>query len=138
MSKTKLQIGIYKIQDGIVLEEVSVAVEKKGYSFQTIEAREYDGYQLKLYYHNKSLFPKWKDFLRVVVESGQDILKDRKSWGESFVLFLMNASKGSLYAVVGGQGYFAIQDYVCDDFGIDVFARLIKFIRAIASWEYRR
>jgi len=125
MSEGKLQIGVYKIEEKN-LDNLSAIIEEKGYSNQELENEEISGYRLKLYYQNKPIHPKWKDFFRSVAKANQDIFKKNKSWVEGFILLLFNKEKDNLYAVTGGPGYFIIQEHIYDDFGIDVFARLIK------------
>jgi len=49
-----------------------------------------------------------------------------KSYSEHFVLTLFHKEKGILYAVTGGLGYSPIQEFADNDFGIDVFSRLLK------------
>ena len=125
MSEGKLQIGVYKIEEKN-LDNLSAIIEEKGYSNQELENEEISEYRLKLFYQNKPTHPKWKDFFRSVAKANQDIFKKNKSWIEGFILLLFNEEKDNLYAVTGGPGYFIIQEHIYDDFGIDVFARLIK------------
>jgi len=125
MSEGKLQVGVYRLE-GTTLDSISDIIENKGYTKQELESDYIRPYRLKLFYQNKTSHPKWKDFLRTAVKPDQDILKDNRSWIEGFVLLLLNEEQDTLYAVAGGYGYFVIQDHIYDDFGIDVFARLIK------------
>ncbi|MFX0206857.1 MAG: DUF6119 family protein [Candidatus Hodarchaeota archaeon] len=124
MTEGKSQISIYKIAE-IDLNDLCGIIADKGYINQDLENDKVSGFKLKLFYRRKPSNPKWKDFFYSVAKSGEDILKE-KGWIESFVLILLNETKNNLYAVTGGLGFFTIQDFIYDDFGIDVFSRLIK------------
>lgn len=125
MTEGKLQIGIYKIEEDHIIHLPST-ISKKGYKSQELEHETISGYKLELFYQKKPSEPKWKDFLCVLAKEGQPVLKEKQSCAEGFILLLLDTSQNNLYAVTGGPGYFAIQDYIYEDFGIDVFSRLIK------------
>jgi uncharacterized protein (TIGR04141 family) len=125
MEDAKSQINIYRIQDSD-LESLSEIVDKKGYYRQQLQQEEVNGFSLLLFYKDKPSNPNWKEFLRQHVEPGQAILIPDVSRTEGFVLLLLNTETEKLYAVTGGTGYFAIQEHIDEDFGIDIFSRLIK------------
>lgn len=84
-------------------------------------------FRFMLLYRKNPSKPKWKDFLKPIVSTGQDVLKENQSWLENFVLLVQSQSSKNLYAITGGlQAYFAIQDFIEEDFGVDVLSRLIK------------
>ncbi len=120
----KLQISIYKIEDGQTLDDLGKLATEKKFIEQSLAAESKDGFDIKLYYQNKTSYPKWKGFAESVAAVGEKILQKDKSWIEGFVLLLSKNDK--IYAVTGGHGHFVIQDCINRDFGIDVFARLIK------------
>lgn len=122
----KLQIAIYRVQDEYGWKTVEDACLAKGYQPQTLQHKSLDSFNLGLFYRLNTTNPKWKDFLRSVTESTQDILKKSKSKDERFVLLLENTISKKLYAVTGGFAFGVIQDFIDDEFGIDVFSRLIK------------
>lgn len=41
-------------------------------------------------------------------------------------MLILNNSSKNLYAVTGGLGYHAIQEFIDDDFGVDILSRLIS------------
>lgn len=125
MAEGKLQIGIYKIEEDHIVHIPSI-ISRKGFRQQELEREEISGFKLVLFYQKKPSDPKWKEFLCSLAKEGQAILDEKQSWAEGFILLLSDNSKKNLYAVTGGPGYFAIQDYIYEDFGIDVFSRLIK------------
>tara|TARA_R110000868_G_scaffold159618_4_gene388587 strand:- start:300 stop:2051 length:1752 start_codon:yes stop_codon:yes gene_type:complete len=120
----KLQVSIYKIAEGETIETLCEKAIGRKFSEQTLAVTSKDGFDLKLYYQVKPSDPKWKGFAEAVAASGADILQQKKSWMEGFVLFLSKDDKS--YAVTGGHGHFVIQDCIDADFGIDIFSRLIK------------
>ncbi|MFH1309762.1 MAG: DUF6119 family protein [Candidatus Omnitrophota bacterium] len=126
MRDSKLQISIYKIEDDHNVNEMVAALEKQGFEGQELEAREVEKYRIKLYYQLKPTNPKWKFFFNSIIKTNQKILEENKSRTEGFVLLLHNTDNDNLYAINGGCGYFAIQEYIQDDFGMDIFSRLIN------------
>jgi len=129
-----MQVGIYKINTNIFkgssisdsLEKISAIIESKNYLEQDIKILPKSClYKIKIYYEKHHTFPGWKDFLKPLIENNQDILKEKQSRVESFVVFFLPDKSENLYAVVGGGGYFAIQEYIDEDFGLDIFSRLI-------------
>lgn len=123
MAEGKLQIGICKIEEDHITHLPSI-ISKKGFRQQELERKKISGYKLELFYQRKPSDPKWKDFLCSLAKEGQAVLGEKQSWAEGFILLLLDNSQKNLYAVTGGPGYFAIQDYIYEDFGIDVFSRL--------------
>ncbi len=133
MAEEKLQISVYRInnesdlfpEDGNHFSSIVEHIKTKGFNNQNINNSNSD-YQIELFYKKNPLNPKWKDFLSMVVEDKQDILKKDQSWAESFVMILLKNSTNNLYVVVGGLlGYHAIEDFIDDDFGVDILSRLI-------------
>lgn len=96
------------------------------YNPQKLDSTKINDFQLYLYYReNPKSKPDWKDFLSEIVEDGQNILKRINNRHESFVLFLYEETSKNLYAICGGHGFFTIQDYIIDSFGIDVLSRIV-------------
>jgi uncharacterized protein (TIGR04141 family) len=133
MSAEKIQIGIYKIDsfnDAFIdvepIEKLSSIIENADYSRQNLMNNYVDGYQLGLYYKNNFSTPKWKSFMKSLSKRGEAILANSKSKVESFILLLNNKVTKRIYTVTGGHGYFEIQDYIDENFGMDVISRLIQ------------
>ncbi len=134
MPEEKLQMSIYKLDLGSSIfegedEEMSIlsdVIVAEGYRPQSLRAEGVDDYRLKLFYKSKSYSPSWKGFVASLAARGQSILRRDRSASESFVMLLLSKTTDNIYAFTGGQGYFVIQEYIDDDFGIDVFARLIS------------
>lgn len=129
MEEEKIQINIYQIDQNSDLfddenkfEFLTNVVEAKGYSQQDLSFS-VDGFLLKLFYNIKPQNPKWKKFLSPITNGGP-ITEQDKAWIESFIFLAQ--SNSDIYAITGGLGYFAIQEYINEDFGIDVISRLIK------------
>jgi len=129
----KLQIAIYKIDMGneslsiseSPISEIKKHVIVKGYELQEIENDSLDGYKIELLYRRNPFSPKWKEFLSSITKQDQNILIKNKSYAESFVMLILNTTSNNLYAITGGFGYNVIQDFIDDDFGVDVLSRLI-------------
>jgi uncharacterized protein (TIGR04141 family) len=120
----KLQIAIYKIEGGLSLDELCQKAKEKKFAEQSLAFSSKNGFELKLYYQSKPSFPKWKGFAASITTDNQEIIKPYKSGMEGFVLYLSKDDK--VYAVTGGHGHFVVQDCIDTNFGIEVFARLIK------------
>lgn len=121
--REKHKLSIYKLNTSSfapVVEEL----EERMYSPQQLTTDTVLGYQLKLFYQKVPSTPKWKGFIRAVAADDTLVCEVNKSAQENFVLLLENAAK--LYAVTGGVGVFAIQKFLDETFGIDVFVRLVK------------
>jgi len=145
MLEEKLQIAIYKINDesDLFLEDknnllvLTEHIKEKGFVNQKLNPHLNNDYRIELFYKRNPLNSKWKSFLNIVAEEDQDILKTNQSWAESFVMILLNNSSNNLYAIASGlSGYYAIEDFIDDDFGVDILSRLItkedkilKFVR---------
>lgn len=96
------------------------------YNPQKLDSETINNFQLYLYYReNPKSKPDWKDFLSEIVENNQNILKTVDNKHESFILFLYEKISKNLYAICGGHGFFTIQDYIIDSFGIDVLSRIV-------------
>lgn len=96
------------------------------YNPQKLNKVTIDNFQIYLYYReNPKSKPDWKDFLSEIVEDDQNILKKINNRHESFVMFLYETTTNNLYAICGGHGFFVIQDYIIDSFGIDVLSRIV-------------
>ncbi len=136
MSKDKLQIGVYKIDTNhnsfndckSTIEKLSDMIQENDVSYnrQEIQNNIIADYKLILLYKMIPQDPKWKGFLSSIAKKGQSILKKKQSRSESFILLFAHNTTNNLYSTVGGMGYFAIQDVIEDDFGIDIISRLIK------------
>jgi uncharacterized protein (TIGR04141 family) len=121
----KIQTSIYKIDDErISFDELAEAVLKQNYKAQALKLAEKDGYKLKLFYLMKKTSPDWKDFYKNIVVDRQQILRKLVN-NEGYVLLLKSESD-SVYALTGGLGFFAIQDFIDPEFGLNVMAKIIK------------
>lgn len=133
MDKDKLQIAIYRIdkdselfpENGTRLSILESQAKSKGYSLQNLKQK-VENFEIKIFYKKSPSEPKWKKFFESVIDDDQDILKNNQSWSESFIMFLLNTKTENLYAVTGGSGFYVAQDFIDDNFGVDILSRLIK------------
>jgi len=133
MPEEKLQIAIYKINIESNLfsqtENISLFlgnhIKRKSFSLQELKTGFNHDYQIELFYKKSQSTPKWKDFLSNIAKDDQNILEIEQCYTESFVMILSNITSNNLYAVTGGFGYHAVQDFIDDNFGIDILSRLI-------------
>jgi len=96
------------------------------YNPQILEHKIKDNFDLHLYYRKSpKAKPDWKDFLSDIIEDEQPILTEIRNNNESFILFMYQKVSKNLYAICGGHGFFTIQDYIVDSFGIDVLSRIV-------------
>lgn len=139
------QVNIYKINDENKLTQKAFLELKKNkydesqkalkpllktegsrYNPQKLDSQIINNLELYLYYReNEKAKPDWKSFLSDIVEDNQKVLKKINNKHESFVLFLYEKVTKNLYAICGGHGFFTIQDYIVDSFGIDVLSRIV-------------
>jgi len=132
----KLQIGIYKINlesdlfisstDHIDTMVATIKADDSDFELQKIKDDLSDDFEIQLLYKKKASNPAWKEFFSNIATPDQDILKPFQSKIESFAMFLRNDSSGNLYAITGGFGHCPIQDYIDENFGIDILSRIIK------------
>ena len=138
MSEEKIQIGIYRINIDTNLfsneednyELFNDFILRKGFTNKNIDTSHtgIENFQVKLFYKNTSSTPKWKQFLIGISDVDEsDLLKQRnRSSSESFLILIKPNVTDNIYAVTGGiQSYFAIQEYIDENFGVDIISRLI-------------
>ena len=122
----KVQIGIFRIENSIYLTDLDASLLQDGYKQQSLSATNTEELQLKLYYTIAPVSPKWKSFLEPIADKDAPVCKLWQSNAEGFVLLIKWQSDSSIYAAVGGSGYFAIHDSIDDNFGMDIVSRLIN------------
>jgi len=81
------------------------------------------GFNLRVFYSEKTRNPKWKGFLKPILEP-KAILLNGENRDISFVAFVYDDTE--MFAITGGQGNFLIQNYINANFGIDIITRLIS------------
>lgn len=129
----KLQLAIYKIDHGTIdstggedlFSKVSTHILSKSFASQKINWDSIKDYQLALFYKKTPSNPKWKTFFKKIADNSEKILKENQSWNESFILLLLNKTSQNLYAITWGLGFHIIQEFIDEDFGVDVLSRLI-------------
>lgn len=114
-----MQVSIYKIKEGVKLEEIKKYLISKGLDEQELKI-EYKK-NIFLFYENKTTNKKWKKFLEDLVCPEENILKP--SGSEKFILLVKQNE--FLYAILGGAGYFLIKDCIEKDFGFKIASQLI-------------
>lgn len=130
----KMQVTIYKIDNENtifddtknIIDPLRKRIIKNGYKRQTLKTNLKAGYTIELLYSSYPSNPKWKDFFVGVAEKEQPILKISKGRNESFIMLIYNETTENLYAITGGTGYHQIQEYIEDDFGVDIISRIIS------------
>lgn len=79
--------------------------------------------RVRIFHSVKERPPKWAPFLGSVLEESSSLLEG-KNRDSSFIGFITDSD--NLYAISGGQGNFVIQNYIDQNFGIDIITRLIS------------
>lgn len=121
----KMHVSLIRMEDEKSFEDLDAHILAQGYAKQNLKTDNVEGFRAAIFHANKPIKkPKWKSFVSELVADGEDALKNFYNKTESFVLLLADAEH--TYAVTGGNGYFAVQEYMCPDFGIDVFSRITK------------
>lgn len=98
----------------------------KGYKEQNVLDSLSDKYEIKLYYKKNPTTPSWKDFIKSVVQENEDILRENKSYSESYLLILKNGLTNRYFVTTGGYGHIFVQGLATTDFGLNILSRLIK------------
>ena len=122
--QNKLRFGIYKIANRSNYDMLISHLSGQEFIIQTMQVDSLNGFTIELFYRKKLTSPKWKKFFADIVRNDQGIIQRLDNWNESFVCLLKNDQV--LYAFTGGIGYFAIQDYINENFGIDILSRIIS------------
>jgi uncharacterized protein (TIGR04141 family) len=96
------------------------------YSSQKLLSHEQEGFELFLFYRkHKKESPEWKSFFKNQVEDTATINTNPVNMNESFIFFLHKKDTKKLYVISGGYGAFTIQNFVYDDFGINILIRIV-------------
>lgn len=130
-----MQVSLYKIG----FDNLVVTTEKSGLSFlceQIEKEKDFtkqevglknENFDFQLFYQiHRGSPPKWKNFLESIAKAGSSVLGEHVGFHESFILVIAHKASGNLYAITGGVGHFAIQNFIDEEFGIDILSRLIK------------
>lgn len=92
-------------------------------------------FKVRVFHATNISAPKWRSFIREIVTDDSPI-KSCQNTTQSFLLFV--GHKDRIFAVTGGAGFFAVDQFVSQTFGIDVITRLIdKTTPVIKSLENR-
>ena len=131
----KNQVGIYQIEKAFFVEEtfedicgkiIKTANDKGGkYTPDRLLSNDkYSSYKMSIYYQTKDdVIPRWRNFLKRLLADEASI-HNLKSITHSFLLFI--EYKGVMYAITGGIGFFALDNFISQSFGMEILARLIK------------
>ncbi|KLU65673.1 hypothetical protein DEAC_c23030 [Desulfosporosinus acididurans] len=142
----RIQIAVYRIENtlfdgmsnGQIVEIIVSTYNSKVPEYESFleqelrEGLDLQGFSMKVYYSEKNRVPKWQGFLRPILNEDVDLLSGRNK-DVSFVAFVFD--ENNLFAVSGGQGNFIVQDYINQNFGIEIISRIIsenaKVIRSL-------
>lgn len=133
----KIQINIYQIDknlfedtdtsEDIVQKIIDSANQDKSesteYKLQSLISEEKEGFNIKVLYSKAPSNPKWRSFLNTVVNDGEAVLTQFGST-LSWVAFLWD--EDNIYATCAGFGFFEIQEWINNEFGIEIISRLIN------------
>lgn len=113
MREIKHKFAIYKIND-----VVSCTKNLKENGFEEIECKDP---KYRLYTTKKVKKPKWE---RILLQVAEDPTKIKAS-NETSSFVLLRTIGANAYAFTGGIGFFSIQNYIVQDFGIDLISKII-------------
>ncbi|MFJ7993297.1 DUF6119 family protein [Peribacillus frigoritolerans] len=113
MREIKHKFAIYKIND-----VVSCTKNLKENGFEEIECKDP---KYRLYTTKKVKKPKWE---RILLQVAEDPTKIKAS-NETSSFVLLRSIGANAYAFTGGIGFFSIQNYIVQDFGIDLISKII-------------
>ena len=135
MDGLKIQIAIYKIRQTCHLftddcDRLDVLIKhvcSEGFKEQTTKKAILEDFDIRIAYAINLSTPGWKYYFGDLVTDNQDILRKDRSWAESCVVFLRNKASLNCYAVTGGiRGYSVVENFIDEEFGVDILSRLIK------------
>lgn len=136
----KIQFAIYQIQATFtsvtpnrptVVKNIDFAflehkIKAKGYKKQPLISDASGGFDLLLFYRKSKAPVSWKAFIGTIATEDAKILESLSGPNESFVLFLKKQSNSQIFAVTGGFGHTAIQDFTNQEFGLEIISRLVR------------
>jgi len=139
MSET-IQTAIFKLRDkidekdsdgnlksrDITLEFLQKKFRLNDYRLQKLKSDFMTNHDFRLFYKRWASPVKWKEFLTVIVESDEAILKNQNSYNEGYILLIKKKDKSDIYAITGGFGHIQLQNFCNYQFGLDIISRLIK------------
>ncbi len=129
----KTQVSIYQIETAFfqddTFEEVTDKIIKttndkgENYKSDKLSKEDFGEFKVRLYYQTKNNKPRWRGFLKKILAEDAAIstLMNRS---HSFLLFIEYSDK--IYAISGGTGSLALDNFVTQTFGIDILTRLIE------------
>lgn len=116
-----------KIEEKVInFEFLNNLMKYNKYKEQKVRPNLSKDYEIKVYFKRNISPVRWKDFIRRVVEEGQDILKHDNNCVESYVILIRNTKTDIIYATTGGYSHTIIQEVATNDFGIEILARIVK------------
>jgi uncharacterized protein (TIGR04141 family) len=135
----KIQNNFYLLKDTVkvikkakVIEEkidfiyLHKLLQKKKFKEQETLPNLSSKYEIKVY-HKKSSTPiKWKDFMKTVVKTGEEIFRISNSISESYVIIFFNPNSKKYFASTGGYAHILIQEIATNDFGLEILSRILK------------
>jgi len=80
-------------------------------------------FKVKIFVSKKVSTPSWVTFISGVLKESDSFSKVTKNINFSYICFV--AINENLFAVVGGNGYFLIRDYIDQNFGIKLLAKIV-------------
>jgi uncharacterized protein (TIGR04141 family) len=146
--RDKIQIGVYRIDKSLfgsstnlkiadqIIEQYNPKVsEEEQFREQVLGPSNFDGFEIKIFFASKIRWPKWRPFLNDIVANDSPLLKATNK-DVSFIAFIGDSK--NLYAISGGQGNFTVQNFIDQNFGIEIITRVIsKESRVIKSLQER-
>lgn len=130
----KIQTNIYLLREEIRIFEknkklikelnfdfVTKFLRSKGFKEQKVLENLKTKYEIKVFHKKTPTEVKWKEFIKNVVQNDEAILKENKSWIESFVILFKN-EKGQIFASTGGYANATMQEIATPDFGIEILS----------------
>jgi len=133
----KIQTNIYLLREEIRIFEknkklikelnfdfVTKFLRSKGFKEQKVLENLKTKYEIKVFHKKTPTEVKWKEFIKNVVQNDEAILKENKSWIESFVILFKN-EKGQIFASTGGYANATMQEIATPDFGIEILSRIV-------------
>lgn len=159
MSKEKILTNIYQIDRNIcsfkglnnlqIIEKIKYLynknIEKEESQENSLEENKFlereikneidtHGFEIKLFTNLNRPVPNWLTFLKPILPEDSDLLKNRNLYNSYLAFFI----KGDyIFTICGGLGNFAIQNYINQNFGIEIISRLVEKNVLIKSTQER-
>ena len=129
----KIIVNFYRISPVFIGEDTydeavdrmksTINASKERYIEQVLSIDDFGDFSIRIFYGSAKRKPRWSDFISDIL-SEESPMKKAMGLSHSFIMFI--GYKDNIFAITGGTGCFAIENFISYTFGIDIITRLIE------------